>query len=176
LLAVLISYAVPLAIYFRAAHTAHFGNDVVASSVWSTSMGVELSGLALRWWLKQPIIIAWLAPGATLLVTLFPGMPVGDATGVLRGCGQNVGLPGGSPRTRTKTALSGSALSEELGKRIEATIRQLDYPTKNSLKAWHREYEQCHKLRTGYVRATLRNPAEQKGAAVAYYLSHDSCA
>ncbi|PRX19140.1 hypothetical protein B0G75_1393 [Paraburkholderia sp. BL18I3N2] len=27
----------------------------------------------------------------------------------------------------------------KLGKRIGATIRQLGYPTKNSLKAWHRE-------------------------------------
>jgi transposase-like protein len=31
----------------------------------------------------------------------------------------------------------------KLGKRIGATIRQLGYPTRNSLKAWHYEYEQC---------------------------------
>ena len=30
----------------------------------------------------------------------------------------------------------------KLGKRIEATIRQLGYPTKNALESWHREYEQ----------------------------------
>jgi transposase-like protein len=34
----------------------------------------------------------------------------------------------------------------KLGKRIKATIRQLVYPTKNSLKAWHRENEQCQDL------------------------------
>jgi hypothetical protein len=28
----------------------------------------------------------------------------------------------------------------KLGKRLEATIRQLGYPTKNSLIGWHREY------------------------------------
>jgi len=39
----------------------------------------------------------------------------------------------------------------KLGKRIRATIRQLGYPTKNSLKAWHREYERCHDLRSGYL-------------------------
>ncbi|MET3234173.1 UNVERIFIED_ORG: transposase-like protein [Burkholderia sp. 1263] len=61
----------------------------------------------------------------------------------------------------------------ELGKRIRATIRQLGYPTKNSLKAWHREYEQCHDLRIGYARATPRYSAEQKQAAVDHYLSHD---
>lgn len=61
----------------------------------------------------------------------------------------------------------------KLGKRIKATIWQLCYPTKNSLKAWHREYEQCHHLRTGYVRATPRYSAEQKQDAVDHYRSHD---
>ena len=27
-----------------------------------------------------------------------------------------------------------------LGQRVGLTIRQLGYPTKNSLKSWHREY------------------------------------
>ena len=30
----------------------------------------------------------------------------------------------------------------KLGKRVRPTIRQLGYPTKNSLKGWFREYEQ----------------------------------
>ena len=64
----------------------------------------------------------------------------------------------------------------KLGKRIRATIRQLGYPTKNSLKSWHREYEQCHDLRTGYVRSRQRHSTEQKKAAVDHYLSHDCCA
>lgn len=81
LLAVIISYAGPLAIFFQAAHTAHVGNDLVASWVWSISMGAAVSGLVLSWWLKQPIITAWSAPGTALLVTLFPGMPVSDAIG-----------------------------------------------------------------------------------------------
>lgn len=29
----------------------------------------------------------------------------------------------------------------KLGKRVKATIRQLGYPTKNSLKAWCAEFE-----------------------------------
>ncbi|WP_109476147.1 benzoate/H(+) symporter BenE family transporter [Paraburkholderia sp. C35] len=81
LLAVIISYAGPLAIFFQAAHTAHVGNDVVASWVWSISIGAAASGIALSFWLKQPIITAWSAPGTALLVTLFPGMPVSDAIG-----------------------------------------------------------------------------------------------
>jgi benzoate membrane transport protein len=81
LLAVIISYAGPLAIFFQAAHTAHVGNDVVASWVWSISMGAAFSGIVLSAWLKQPIITAWSAPGTALLVTLFPGMPVSEAIG-----------------------------------------------------------------------------------------------
>jgi transposase-like protein len=64
----------------------------------------------------------------------------------------------------------------KLGKRIGATIRQLGYPTKNSLKSWHREYERCHDLPAGYVRPRPRYSIEQKKAAVDHYLSHDRCA
>ena len=69
LLAVIISYAGPLAIFFQAAHTAHVGNDVIASWVWSISMRAAVSGIALSLWLKQPIITAWSAPGTALLVS-----------------------------------------------------------------------------------------------------------
>lgn len=62
LLAVIIFYAGPLAIFFQAARAAHVGNEVVASWVWSMSMGAAVSGIALSGWLKQPIITA--RPGA----------------------------------------------------------------------------------------------------------------
>jgi hypothetical protein len=52
----------------------------------------------------------------------------------------------------------------------------LGYPTKNSLKAWHREYEECRDLRAGYVRSRPRYPAEQKKVAADHYLSHGRCA
>lgn len=81
LLAVIIAYAGPLAIFFQAARAAHVGNDVVASWVWAISIGSAVSGIALSWWLKQPIITAWSAPGTALLVTLFPGMPISEAIG-----------------------------------------------------------------------------------------------
>jgi transposase-like protein len=64
----------------------------------------------------------------------------------------------------------------KLGKRIAATIRRLGYPTKNSLKSWHREYEQCHDLQTAYVRSRPKYSFEQKQAAVDHYLSLDRCA
>src|SRR5690606_19531420 len=60
----------------------------------------------------------------------------------------------------------------KLGKRVRLTIRQLGYPTKNALKSWHREYEQCHDLPAGNVRSRPKYSAEQKKAAVEHYLSH----
>ena len=50
----------------------------------------------------------------------------------------------------------------KLGKRAAATIPQLGYPTKNSLKSWHRELERCHDLPVGYVRSKLKYSDEQK--------------
>jgi transposase-like protein len=51
----------------------------------------------------------------------------------------------------------------KLGKRLAATIRWLGYPTKNSLKSWYREYEQCHDVRAGYRTRIVRVIAEARG-------------
>jgi len=63
----------------------------------------------------------------------------------------------------------------ELGRRSAATIRQLGYPTKNSLKSWHLEYERCHDLPVGYVRSRPMYSHEQKTRAVDHYLTHGRC-
>jgi predicted benzoate:H+ symporter BenE len=81
LLAVLISYAGPLAILFEAGRSAHASNAMVASWVWGISIGSAICGIALSWLLKQPIITAWSAPGTALLVTLFPALPLNEAIG-----------------------------------------------------------------------------------------------
>lgn len=63
----------------------------------------------------------------------------------------------------------------KLGKRLNATIRQLGYPTKNSLKHWYQEYVQQRDLRVGYRRSKQRYSAEQKQLAVQHFLDHDRC-
>ena len=63
----------------------------------------------------------------------------------------------------------------KLGKRIGATLRQLGYPTKNALKSWHREFEQCQDLPASPVRRRQKFSDEQKQVAVAHYLEHDRC-
>jgi transposase-like protein len=60
----------------------------------------------------------------------------------------------------------------KLGKRTGATIRQLGYPTKNSLKSWHEEYERCLDLPSGYVRSMPKYSQTQKERAVEHYAEH----
>ena len=63
----------------------------------------------------------------------------------------------------------------KLGKRVRPTVRQLGYPTKNSLKGWYREYEQRLDLPAGYAGREPKFSQAQKAAAVEHYLSHDRC-
>ena len=63
----------------------------------------------------------------------------------------------------------------KLGKRIRATIRQLGYPTKNSLISWHQQYERLLDLQAGYSRQRPKYSDEQKAVAVEHYRSHGCC-
>jgi putative transposase len=63
----------------------------------------------------------------------------------------------------------------KLGKRRNATIRQLGYPTKNSLIGWYREYIQDQNLRSGYLRSEGKYSDEQKQIAVQHFLDNDRC-
>lgn len=62
----------------------------------------------------------------------------------------------------------------KLGKRVRLTIRQLGYPTKNSLKSWCREYERRLDLSAVYARKPKYSQAE-KQRAVEHYLAHGRC-
>ena len=63
----------------------------------------------------------------------------------------------------------------KLGKRTRATIRQLGYPTKNSLIGWHREFEQSRDLQVGYTRSRFKYSDSQRQVAVQHYVDHDRC-
>lgn len=80
-LAVLISYAGPLAIFFQAAQSADISPAMMTSWVWAISLGAAVSGIVLSAWLKVPVITAWSAPGTALLVTLFPELSLNEAVG-----------------------------------------------------------------------------------------------
>lgn len=78
-LAVLISFAGPLIIFFQAAQQAQVSNAMMASWIWGVSIGAAVSGIFLSIKYKTPIITAWSAPGTALLVTLFPEMSLNVA-------------------------------------------------------------------------------------------------
>jgi putative transposase len=63
----------------------------------------------------------------------------------------------------------------KLGKRTAATIRQLGYPKKNTLKSWHRVFERCRDLSMRYPRSKPKYSDEQKKLAVDHYLDHGRC-
>jgi hypothetical protein len=63
----------------------------------------------------------------------------------------------------------------KFGKGSKATIRQLGYPTKNSLKAWCNEFEKSGDLQRGYVRVKQQYSEEQKKVAPEHYVNHGRC-
>ena len=80
-LAVLVSFTGPLAIFYQAAQAAQVDSAAFASWVWGISIGAAVSGIALSWVLRIPVITAWSAPGTALLIALFPGLSLNEAIG-----------------------------------------------------------------------------------------------
>ncbi len=80
-LAVLVSYAGPLAIVFQAGASAGVTQGMMTSWVWAISIGAAASGMVLSFWLKAPVVTAWSAPGTALLVPLFPDLSLNEAVG-----------------------------------------------------------------------------------------------
>ena len=78
-LAVLISYAGPLIIFFQAAQKAEVSNAMMISWIWGISIGAAAAGIFLSIKYKVPVITAWSAPGTALLVTLFPHISLNEA-------------------------------------------------------------------------------------------------
>ncbi|WP_353144409.1 benzoate/H(+) symporter BenE [Acinetobacter pragensis] len=78
-LAVLISYAGPMIIFFQAAQQADVSSSMMASWIWGSSIGAAITGIFLSIKFKVPIITAWSAPGTALLVALFPHISLNEA-------------------------------------------------------------------------------------------------
>lgn len=79
LMAVLVSYSGPLAIFFQAAQSAGISTEMMTSWIWAISIGAAVTGIVLSVWFRIPVITAWSAPGTVLLVTLFPGLSINEA-------------------------------------------------------------------------------------------------
>lgn len=100
-LAVLVSLAGPLAIFYQAAQAGQMSDAMFASWVWSITLGAALAGIFLSWTLKVPVITAWSAPGTALLIPLFPAISIHEAVGAYLTAGAlllAIGLSGGFGR------------------------------------------------------------------------------
>lgn len=67
------------------------------------------------------------------------------------------------------------ALYIKLGKRVQATIRELGYPTKNTLRCWYREYERIQDLPIGSAPRPPKFSDAQKQVALEHYASNGRC-
>jgi len=52
---------------------------------------------------------------------------------------------------------------------------QLGYPTKNDLKSWHREFEECRDLPESYACRKPTYSEHQKKEVVEHYFNHGRC-
>lgn len=81
LLAVTISYAGPLVIFFQAGESAGVSTPMIISWIWAVSLGSAIGSILLSLYYKVPILLAWSIPGTALLVSLFPNLSLNEAVG-----------------------------------------------------------------------------------------------
>ncbi len=84
--AVLVGYTSAAAIVFQAAAAGGATADQISSWLWALGIGMGVSGIGLSLYSKHPIMIAWSTPGAALLVTSLPGIPMNEAIGAFLFC------------------------------------------------------------------------------------------
>ena len=63
----------------------------------------------------------------------------------------------------------------KLGKRVQATIRELWCPTKKALKWWHQEYQRLQDLPIRSARRPPKFSLVQKQVKLEQYASHGRC-
>lgn len=83
---ILVGYSSAAAIVFQAAAAGGASPAEIGSWMWALGIGLGLNCIILSFWYKAPIITAWSTPGAALLVTSLPGIPMADAIGAFLFC------------------------------------------------------------------------------------------
>ena len=63
----------------------------------------------------------------------------------------------------------------KLGKRLKAVIRQPGYPTKNSLRAWHEEFQTSGNLHASFARRKPKYSDAQMSVVIEHYINHGRC-
>ncbi|MFE6052127.1 benzoate/H(+) symporter BenE family transporter [Kitasatospora sp. NPDC056446] len=81
LVCVAVSFSGPLVVVLAAAAAGRLDAAHTASWIWAVAIGSGVSGFALSWWTRTPVITAWSTPGAALLVTSLGDYPYREAVG-----------------------------------------------------------------------------------------------
>ena len=81
LVSVIVNYGGTFILVFQAAKVAGLSPELTSSWVWAVSIGVGITGLALSWYSREPLITAWSTPAAAFLVTALASVPYAEAIG-----------------------------------------------------------------------------------------------
>ncbi|MFB6893258.1 benzoate/H(+) symporter BenE family transporter [Kitasatospora sp. NPDC056327] len=81
LICVAVSFSGPLVVVLAAAAAGRLDAAHTASWIWAVAIGSGVSGFALSWWTRTPVVTAWSTPGAALLVTSLGDHPYREAVG-----------------------------------------------------------------------------------------------
>ncbi|MFT0212616.1 benzoate/H(+) symporter BenE family transporter [Pseudomonas sp. F1_0610] len=81
LISVIVNYGGTFVLVFQAAKVAGLSPELTASWVWAVSIGVGITGLALSWYYREPIITAWSTPAAAFLVVALGQVAYSEAIG-----------------------------------------------------------------------------------------------
>ncbi|KJS56070.1 benzoate transporter [Streptomyces rubellomurinus subsp. indigoferus] len=81
LVCVAVSFSGPLVVVLAAAKAGRLDEAHTASWIWAVAIGSGVSGFALSWWTRTPVVTAWSTPGAALLVTSLGSYPYREAVG-----------------------------------------------------------------------------------------------
>lgn len=81
LVAVLVGYGSSAVIIFQAAEAAGASQAQIGSWLWALGIGTGLTSLGLSLRYRMPVLTAWSTPGAALLATSLPGVPMAEAIG-----------------------------------------------------------------------------------------------
>jgi benzoate membrane transport protein len=94
--AVLVGFTSSVAIVFQAALAFGATPDIIASWMWSLSIGMGLCTLVPSLWLKKPVMVAWSTPGAAVLAAAgaVGGFNMADAVGAFMVCASLTTLVG----------------------------------------------------------------------------------
>jgi len=94
MVAVLVSYTSLAAIVFEAARASGADAAGVASWLWALGVGCGLTSLALSWWTRTPVVIAWSTPGAALLAGSSMGLSMSELVGAFAATGVLIAVCG----------------------------------------------------------------------------------